>query len=91
MKLKALRALRYAGKSVLKGDVFEVLHRDERVLVAASIAEHYVEPPKKIAAVFKPIKPVELPDDPPEVKAWIDSSAPEPAKRAYKRRDMTAE
>lgn len=89
MKLKALVYMRYARSPVKVGEVFECKDADVRVLLALRRAEKYVEPPKR-AYVVKPAKPVELPE-PPEVKAWIESEAPEPTKRAYKRRDMAAE
>lgn len=99
MKLKALRGLRYASKSVLKGGVFEAKPSDVRLLVAAKIAQHYVEPPqKKVPAIFKPIPEfvsehvnqadelASFESDPP-----MDAAEPERVKRAYKRRDMRAE
>ena len=88
MKLKALRGLRYASKSVLKGTVFECKPADARLLVAAKIAEHYVEPPPKpVPAVFKPIAPFV----PSEAEVEIAKAFDESKKRGYKRRDMTAE
>ena len=93
MKLKALRALRYASKSVLKGSVFECKPADSRLLVAAKIAEHYVEPAprkepaaKRIVTHFLENSEPTCVADPGKVEA--ESVA---AKRSYKRRDMTAE
>jgi hypothetical protein len=91
MKLKAIRALRYGGKSVLKGGVFEVLPRDERVLVAAKIAAPYVEPPPVVRApVTKTIVRAMAPES-AEVSTVSNEPTVEAAKRTYKRRDMTAE
>ena len=89
MKLKALKYMRYAGKPVQVGDVFECNAADVRILMALRRAETYVEPPPK-KAVVKVEKPVEVPDA-PEVRSWLESTAPEPTKRGYKRRDMAAE
>jgi hypothetical protein len=90
MKLKALRALRYASKSVLKGAVFECKPGDVRLLVAAKIAEHYVEPAQIARKPFAKTLADEVATftpDPP-----IDAEPQEErVKRSYKRRDMTAE
>lgn len=100
MKLKARKYIRYAGKPVHAGDVFEVRDADVRVLIAIGTAEKYVEPPKRaVPAVFKPIP--DAPADEVTVAAQIDefsaarfaheAGAEDKPKRAYKRRDMTAE
>ena len=96
MKLKALRALRYASKSVLKGAVFDAKDGDVRVLVGAKIAEHYVEPAprkdhpaaKRIVTHFLENSEPTFVADPGKVEAEADAVV---AKRSYKRRDMTAE
>jgi hypothetical protein len=98
MKLKALRALRYAGKSVLKGGVFECKAGDVRLLVGAKIAENYVEPVAR-----KPVTK-SIPTVAPTISAppasfeemVIAGTAKLPAeddapKRAYKRKDLVAE
>jgi hypothetical protein len=87
MKLKAIKYIRYAGKPVQPGQVFECNDADVRVLLAIRTAEKYVEPPpKKVPAIFKPFAPVIE----EEAKAEEKSDEDKP-KRGYKRRDMTAE
>jgi hypothetical protein len=85
MKLKALKNIRYGGKSVKAGEPIEVKRRDLRVLQAAGLAGVWVDPPrpKPVPAVFKPIV-AEVPDE-------VKSEEVVKPKRAYKRRDMTAE
>lgn len=99
MKLKARKYIRYAGKPVHAGDVFEVRDADVRVLIAIGTAEKYTEPPKRaVPAVFKPIPPVANEWKPPWPMPSLPAPEQEPAsqdeskpKRSYKRRDMTAE
>jgi hypothetical protein len=93
MKLKALKYMRYAGKPVQVGDVFDANAADVRILLALNRAVNYVEPPPKPApAVFKPIPPyvASAAEVETAAKAEADSDADKP-KRAYRRRDMTAE
>ena len=87
MKLKALRALRYASKSVPKGSVFEAKDGDVRVLVGAKIAEHYVAPvvPRVRAAVL------EAPVERGEPESVLSDGTVVYQPKRYKRRDLTAE
>ena len=102
MKLTATKLLkRYGGKDVAAGEAFEAKPGDVRILMALNRAKEYVEPPKKVAAVFKPIPAVESMRDNGSI---TDAQAAkvyehhathvvteEKPKRAYKRRDMAAE
>ena len=90
MKLKALKYMRYAGKPVQVGDVFEANAQDVRILLALMRAEVYVEPPKAraVAAVFKPIPPYV---DNTDKRMLVDAEPEEVPKRSYKRRDIRAE
>ena len=87
MKLKALEYMRYARKAVQPGDIFEANAADVRVLLALKRAEHYVEPPN--ARAFKPT-PAVVPME-QETKALVAEVNEDTPKRAYKRRDLTAE
>jgi hypothetical protein len=102
MKLTATKLLkRYGGKNIASGEVFEAKVSDVRILMALNRATAYVEPPKKVPAVFKPIAAVEAMR---ANESITDAQAEqvyehhathviteEKPKRAYKRRDMTAE
>jgi len=103
MKLKARKYIRYAGKPVHAGDVFEARDADVRVLIAIGTAEKYTEPPKRaVPAVFKPIpvpeirtvvtaESIETGPQSEEAAAAAHEYSEAPKKRSYKRRDMTAE
>ncbi len=86
MKLKASKHIRYGGKSLKAGEVFECKPADVRILLAIKHAETYVEPVARktyaTRVVFaEPVAP-----------AAAEPAAEEvPAKRQYKRRDLTAE
>ena len=107
MKLKARKYIRYAGKPVHAGDVFEARGADVRVLIAIGTAEKYTEPRKRaVPAVFKPT-PAPLVAPVPVAEAAVAAQvaefsdtrfthealadAEEKPKRSYKRRDLTAE
>jgi len=81
MKLKACKHIRYGGKSLKAGEVFECKPADVRILMAIKHAEAYVEPVRKSYVsrnvVAEPVASPEPVDETP--------------KRHYKRRDMTAE
>lgn len=93
MQLIARKAFTYGGARIRPGDAFDATRKDGKVLVAIGRAS---EGPSGIAQLAS--MNVELPEqDPPEV-ATTDAEAvtaeaqPEPKpKRAYKRRDLTAE
>lgn len=91
MKLKALQYLRYAGKPVQAGEVFECNAADVRVLKAIRKAEDYVESPKRTFmarnVVAEPaIVASSAAQDDPAVERSETAT-----KRAYKRRDLAAE
>ena len=76
MKLTATKSLkRYAGKVLKAGDVFECKAADVRILLAIKHAVPYVAPTPTYVSR--------------DVIAESDGS--DKPKRAYKRRDMTAE
>lgn len=102
MKMTATKRLkRYGGKDIKAGEAFECKPGDVRILLAINHATPYVEPPKRVAAVFKPIPVAPVAET--AVAAQVDefaatrfthealSDAEEKPKRSYKRRDMTAE
>lgn len=94
MQLIARKAFTYGRKRVRPGDAFEATRKDGKALVAIGRAS---QGPSGIAQLAS--MSVELPEqDPPEVVVTTDAEAvtaeaqPEPKpKRAYKRRDLTAE
>jgi hypothetical protein len=104
MKLKARKYMRYNGKAIAAGDVFEPANKaDARILVAIRHAEVYVEPSKVRGPVTKTIvraleaeqtvsnMPADVPDTPAGVVSNVPAVEAETPKRHYKRRDMTAE
>lgn len=105
MKLTATKRLkRYGGKDIRAGEVFECKPSDVRILKALNRATDYVEPPpKRVAAVFKPIAPAPVAETESVVAAQIAefaatasahqamAEAEDKPKRAYKRRDMVSE
>lgn len=80
VSMKALRAMRYAGKQVSVGDVFEASPQDAKVLEAIRSAALVVED-RSMRATPTPI----VKDDAEK------ADEAEPAKKNYRRRDMKAE
>jgi len=99
MKLKALKYMRYAGKRVIAGDVFDANAADVRVLLAVKHAVLYVEPVARVtksivrAPVVQVVEPEPAGFSISENFPYAVSNEPkvEAAKRTYKRRDLTAE
>lgn len=92
VKLKALKPFRYGGQRMGSGDVFTASIRDAKILRAIGKAAEYREP---VAQVVEQAEvPADLSESADPEQGELDS--PElvderPAKRRYKRRDMTAE
>ena len=74
MKLKALKYMRYAGKKVQAGDVFDATAADVRVLLAVKHAVLYVEPVVR-APVTKSI--VKTADVEPVARKPVTKSLPD--------------
>lgn len=90
MKLKASKHIRYGGKSLKAGEVFECKPADVRILLAIKHAETYVEPVARKTYATRVV--FAEPVAPAAAEPAAEPAAEEvPAKRQYKRRDLTAE
>ena len=100
MKLQARKYLRYAGKRVRAGEVFDARDADVRILLAIGSAEKY-EPPKepkpipndveaRIQGMIASGMATEEEAEETRERLGYERTASQ-QKRAYKRRDMTAE
>ncbi len=81
--LQAIKRIRYGGKAVLPGAVFMANDADVRILLAINHAKAYVAPPQYLPPIVKTRAVV--------AEAEGAEGAEDRPKRAYKRRDMTAE
>ena len=91
MKLKALKYMRYEGKPVNIGDVFEAKAADVRILLALQRAEVHKEQRPAAALFSPPAIPVYVPEKVEAEPDETENSGYVTKKRGYKRRDMVSE